>query len=363
MKNSPLDIVIFGLSITSSWGNGHATTYRSLVKELSAMGHNILFLERDVPWYAGNRDMPVPPFCKTYLYNSVEELKKYVSDIKNADLVIVGSYVPEGVEIGNWVTSITQRTAYYDIDTPVTLAKLKEKKFEYLSPELISRYSLFLSFNSGPLLKYIEDYYGSPMARPLYCSVDPSIYYPESEELKYDLGYLGTYSDDRQPALDRMMLKAAERVPMNKFVVAGPMYPDDIKWPVNVERIYHLSPSEHRKFYNTQRFTLNITRSEMIKAGYSPSVRLFEAAACGVPIIGDYWEGLEAFLEPGKEILISKSPEDTIRYLSEIPDEERIKVGLRAKDKILSRHTAAKRAEELITYYYEAFNKVKNIYA
>jgi spore maturation protein CgeB len=364
MKDSPLDIVILGLSITSSWGNGHATTYRSLVKELSAMGHKITFLERDKPWYAENRDMPEPPFGRTILYNSVEELKEtYEGIIKDADLVIAGSYVPDGVEVGKWVIANASLSAFYDIDTPVTLRKLHEKDYEYITPELISKYNIYLSFTGGPVLKHLEEFFGSPMARPLYCSVDPSMYYYEKEELRYDLGYLGTYSDDRQPGLDKLLLKPAEKLREKKFVVAGPQYPESVKWPDNVERINHLPPHEHRKFYNSQRFTLNITRADMIKAGYSPSVRLFEAAACGVTIISDYWKGLETFLKPDKEILIAESPDDTIRMLNKITDQERFTIGKRSREKILNEHTAEKRAGELISYFREAVKKGKKIYA
>jgi spore maturation protein CgeB len=366
MKKSQLDIVILGLSITSSWGNGHATTYRSLVKELTATGHNITFLERDMPWYKGNRDMPVPPFGKTYLYESLDELKdRFENCIKKADLVIVGSYVPDGVQVGEWVNSIAARSAFYDIDTPVTLAKLAEGSYEYITPQLISQYDIYLSFTGGPTLKFIEEKYGSPMALPLYCSVDPDIYFPEKEDKIYDLGYLGTYSDDRQPVLDKLMLQAAEQAPEKKFIVVGPMYPENIHWSENVKRIYHLSPREHRKFYNSQKFTLNITRAAMIKAGYSPSVRLFEAGACAIPIISDYWKGIEEIFEPGKEILISRSADDTLSYLNNISDEEAINIGMNARKKILEFHTAKNRADELVKYFFESHkkNKSKDIYA
>src|SRR4051812_34221853 len=106
MTDQPLKIIIFGLSITSSWGNGHATTYRGLVRELATRGHDVLFLERDVPWYASNRDLPNPPYGRTELYTSLLEVQeKYLADVRSADLVIVGSYVPEGIAIGEWVTS------------------------------------------------------------------------------------------------------------------------------------------------------------------------------------------------------------------------------------------------------------------
>lgn len=358
MTNKNLNITILGLSITSSWGNGHATTFRGLVRELDQAGHNVVFLERDVPWYAGNRDLPKPDFCKTVLYNKFSELEnEYISYISDADLVIVGSYVPQGVDIGKLVCSMAKGVkAFYDIDTPVTLAKLANTDYEYLSPDLIPQYDLYLSFTGGPTLELLQKKYGSPAARALYCSVDPNLYFPEKQEQKWDLGYLGTYSDDRQPPLEQLMISAAEEWQQGRFVVAGPQYPENIIWPQNVQHIHHLPPAEHRAFYNSQRFTMNITRADMIKAGYAPSVRLFEAAACGVPIISDYWEGLDEIFEFEKEILVSRSAKDTLSYLKDIDEEERRNIGERARKKILEGHTAAHRAKELISYFYELQN-------
>ncbi|TDH25287.1 glycosyltransferase [Segetibacter sp. 3557_3] len=351
-----MNIVILGLSVTSSWGNGHATTFRGLIRELDKNGHRVTFLERDVPWYASNRDMPNPPFCTTILYSNIEELSnKYGSLVAGADLVIVGSYVPEGVQVGEFVTSTAQGiTAFYDIDTPVTLAKIERGDFEYLHPDLIAKYNLYLSFTGGPTLKRIEQHYGSPAARPFYCSFDPELYFAEPQQLNCDLGYLGTYSDDRQPPLQKLMLDAAKLLPQQRFVVAGPQYPNDILWGANVNRIEHLPPSEHRAFYNSQRFAMNITRADMIKAGYSPSVRLFEAAACGTPIMSDYWDGIESIFEIGSEILISYTAEDTVNYLTTISDGERKAMGEKARRKVLAHHTAAHRATELESYYQEA---------
>ncbi len=344
-----LNIVLLGLSITSSWGNGHATTYRGLMRELVGRGHEVLFLERDVPWYAQNRDLPEPPYGSTKLYTDLADLKaRFGEAVRNADCVLVGSYVPEGVAVGEWVTQTARGvTAFYDIDTPVTLAKLGRGDTEYLSPALIPRYHLYLSFTGGPILERLEKQFGSPRARPLYCAVDPALYYPEEAAPLWDLGYMGTYSDDRQPPLERLMLDAARRFPQGRFVVAGPQYPPEIVWPGNIERREHLPPAEHRAFYCSQRFTLNITRKDMIEAGYSPSVRLFEAAACGTPIISDCWEGLETFFASGKEILMARSENDTLRFLREMPDEERRAIGERARVRVLGAHTAAHRAAEL----------------
>jgi spore maturation protein CgeB len=355
----PLDIVILGLSITSSWGNGHATTYRGLVRELAARGHRVLFLERDAPWYAENRDLPHPPYGETRIYQSLEELKdRYAARVRAADLVIVGSFVPEGVEVGHWVTAAARgATAFYDIDTPVTLAKLARGEHEYLSPALIPRYGAYLSFTGGPTLKRLEQRYGSPMARPLYCSFDPDLYGPLPVEPEWDLGYMGTYSDDRQPVLDRLLLQPARTWPEGRFAVAGPQYPETIAWPDNVLRITHLNPEEHRRFYNAQRFTLNVTRADMVAAGFSPSVRLFEAAACATPIISDYWVGLETFFSLGVEILTARGSAEVLQYLREIPETERRALGGRARRRVLGQHTAGHRAEELLGYAESLLNR------
>lgn len=347
-----LHIVILGLSLTSSWGNGHATTFRGLVRELTGRGHDVLFLERDVPWYAENRDLPDPPWGRTELYQSLSDLKtRFGRDVRDADFVMVGSYVPEGIAVGSWVTETTRGvTAFYDIDTPVTLAKLKDGGIDYITPDLMRAYDLYLSFAGGPALTVLEQTYGARRALPLYCSVDTALYGPQEAKTQWDLGYMGTYSTDRQPALDRLLLEPAQGWQSGRFIVAGPQYPPEMAWPENVLRIEHLPPAEHRTFYNAQRFTLNVTRADMIALGYSPSVRLFEAAACGTPIISDYWEGLESFFSLGTEILVAAASDDVLRFLTETPESERRAIGAAARARVLTQHTAARRAAELEQY-------------
>jgi spore maturation protein CgeB len=348
----PLRFVVLGLSITSSWGNGHATTYRALLRELRTRGHEVLFLERDVPWYASQRDMPTPPFCRTELYDSLSDLsRRFTGAVREADVVIVGSYVPEGVAVGEWVLRTARGvTAFYDIDTPVTLGKLEAGDYEYMAPHLIPRYQVYLSFTGGPTLERLEQQYGSPSALPLYCAFDPALYYPEPGGASWDLGYMGTYSGDRQPAVERLLLQAATRWAGGRFVVAGPQYPPHIRWPANVERVEHLPPTEHRRFYCRQRFTLNVTRAAMVAAGYAPSVRLFEAAACATPIISDRWTGLDTLFRLDREILVTDSPRRVVEWLVDMPDAERRAVGERARARVMREHTAAHRALQLESY-------------
>ena len=351
-----LDIVVFGLSITSSWGNGHATTYRALIKALARRGHRITFLERDVPWYAEHRDQPDSAWCTIVLYRSADDAKRrFAALVGSADLVIVGSYVPDGVAIGEWVLgTATGVTAFYDIDTPVTLAALDRGDTAYLAPGLIPRYDLYLSFTGGPTLGRLERDYGSPCARALYCAVDPELHGARTTATRWTLGYLGTYSDDRQPTLQRLLLDVAERLPDQAFVVAGPQYPEALAWPANVERIAHLSPREHPDFYGAQRFTLNVTRADMIDAGFSPSVRLFEAAACGVPIISDAWDGLDTIFAPDTEILVARTTADVLSILRDLPETQRRSIAANARTRVLRTHTADCRARELETHFEDA---------
>jgi spore maturation protein CgeB len=350
-----LSFVFFGLSITSAWGNGHATTYRGLIRELTRRGHEVLFLERDLAYYADNRDLPHPPYGQTELYGSLEEVQsRFERQVKSADIVVVGSYVPEGVRLGDWVCkTATGLRAFYDIDTPITLRALTAGGTSYLEPRQIRNYDLYLSFTGGPLMDRLIREFGAPSARALYCSADAEVYFPEPRQAAWDLGYLGTYSSDRQPALDTLLLGPARTWADGRFVVAGPQYPDSIDWPPNVQRSTHVPPPEHRAFYNAQRFTLNLTRQDMLAAGYSPSVRLFEAAACATPIISDVWRGVEQFFEPGKEVLLARSAQEVLQALRGTSDTERRLIGQRARERVLREHTAAHRAEALEGYVLE----------
>jgi spore maturation protein CgeB len=355
-----MQIVICGLSITSSWGNGHASTYRGLIRELVSRGNDVLFLERDVPWYAANRDMPQPPFGRTKLYSSLDELRDlYTPVIREADLVIVGSYVPQGVGVGNWVLeNASNLTAFYDIDTPVTLAKLRRNDAEYISPDQIPRYGMYLSFTGGPTLHRLENKHGARCARALYCCVDPEEYRPVHQKPMYQLGYLGTYSPDRQPALEELLLQPAWRWQKGTFAVAGSQYPVSMHWPPNVLHIEHVPAARHAQFYAQQQFTLNITRQDMRQAGYCPSVRLFEAAACGTPIISDNWEGLGLFFEIGKEIILASSAEEVLGVLQTTTAAGRLDIAARARLRVLREHTAAHRAEQLEKYAIEAMDNL-----
>jgi spore maturation protein CgeB len=344
-------VVFLGLSISSSWGNGHATNYRALVWELGRRGHEVHFFERDVPWYEEHRDQSDAPGAELYLYRDLEQLRRIGSDaVATADLVIQGSYVPEGAEVADWVLRTARGgTAFYDLDTPITVEKLECGDREYLAADQVGGFDLYLSFTGGPMLTRLRDRFGA--RRPVWfpCLVNPTVYRPQPSSPQIELGYLGTYSDDRQPAVETLLLDVARRRPQSQFAVVGSSYPAEIQWPANVRRIEHLAPPEHPSFYADQRFTLNVTRRSMRAAGFSPSVRLFEAAACGTPIISDPWPGLDEVLQPGIEILIASDTERLLRILDRVDEEQRLEIADRARRRVLGEHTAARRVDRLET--------------
>ena len=346
-----MKIVIFGLSITSSWGNGHATTFRALARALHRRGHRIVFFEKDVEWYSSNRDLPEPEFCRVRLYeewDSVRELAR--RELADADVAMVGSYFPDGIKaIDLMLESNVAVKTFYDIDTPITVAKLKESgATDYLRGDQVAGFDVYFSFTGGPMLREIESRLGAPKAAPLYCSVDPEKYrrFPVAKRYACEMSYMGTYAPDRQPKLEELLCGTAELLPERRFVVAGPQYPKSVKWPANVRRIMHLNPRWHPHLYSSSRITLNVTRRDMVMAGYSPSVRLFEAAACGATIASDNWPGLNSFFQPGKEILLPSGADDIARYLNEADAAELVRIGDAARERVLLEHTSAKRAEE-----------------
>ena len=341
-------IVVIGLSLSSSWGNGHATTYRALLRALADRGHTTLFLECDRPWYKQHRDLHNPDFCELAFYDHVGDLHAHRDAIEEADLVIIGSYVVDGVAVARLVRPWASLLAFYDIDTPVTLAMLARGEASYISSATIPLYDVYLSFTGGPTLRLLEQRYGARRAAALFCAVDPTLYRPAVARRapRWALGYLGTYGQDRQPTLDRLLLATARAAPDLRFVVAGPQYPHGIHWPENVERIEHLPPAEHAAFYNAQEWTLNVTRADMVAAGHSPSVRLFEAGACAVPIISDEWAGLTDIFAGGTEIAIARTHQDVLAYLR-WPEPRRRALGEAARRRVLAGHTAAHRAATL----------------
>ncbi len=345
-----MKFVIFGLTVSSSWGNGHATLWRGLCDALARRGHRIIFFEHDLPYYAAHRDLFELPNGKLEIYpdwktvwNSAER------QVADADVAMVTSFCPDGVAATELVAAAPGLKVFYDLDTPVTLEQIgRGHSVDYIGSRGLIDFDLVLSYTGGSALSALKSRLGARRIAPLYGSVDAHVHCPSPARASYhcDLSYVGTYAADRQPALDALFLATARRAPQKRFVLAGAQYPMDFPWSENIFFVRHVPPAEHPALYGSSRLTLNVTRSVMARMGYCPSGRLFEAAACAVPILSDWWEGFEQFFTPGSEILVTRSTEDVLDALS-LSDRELHAIAQCARARALEEHSAERRASEL----------------
>jgi spore maturation protein CgeB len=346
-----MKLVIFGLTVSSSWGNGHATLWRGLCRALGRRGHEVTFFERDVPYYAEHRDLTKLPGGQLVLYPEwAEALPEARGQLADADAAIVTSYCPDGIAASQLVlSSAAKMRVFYDLDTPVTLNRLRNgKPVGYIGPEGLGDFDLVLSYTGGAALAGLKSELGARRVAPLYGSVDPEIHRPVPFDERYraDLSYLGTYAEDRQQGLDTLFIQPARQLPQRRFLIGGALYPAAFPWTPNIHFARHVAPAEHPAFFCSSRLTLNVTRGAMAEMGYCPSGRLFEAAACGVPILSDAWGGLEEFFEPGAELLVARSTEEVIGAM-ELADEELARVAQAGRERTLAAHTADQRAQQL----------------
>ena len=350
-------ITVFGLTISSSWGNGHATPYRAIFRALQRMGHQVHFFERDVPYYRSRRDFEQCNYCQITFYSDWTQIRESALDLACAsDVVMTASYLPDGQRISDEVLDLARPLrVFYDLDTPVTLRNLEEGGATYIRADQLPEFDLVLSFTGGKILNELEHQYGARVARPLYGCVDPDVYsrVAPSPEFTCDLSYMGTYAPDRQAKVEELFLDPARRNPHKQFALAGPMYPWDWQWPENIRRIEHVSPDDHARFYSSSRMTLNLTRPEMARWGWCPSGRFFEAAACCTPIITDWWEGLDHFFALGQELQTVSVAEHVESALA-MDDADLRSCAKRARQRTLDEHTGYSRAWQLLRYFEEA---------
>lgn len=353
-----MKITIFGLTISSSWGNGHATPYRAILKGLHRLGHRVTFYEKDTDYYAKRRDFSECDYCRLVLYSSWNDIAHdAIAEAAQSDAVVVASFCPEGARIADEVLNLAlPLKVFYDLDTPITLAQLEDSSVPYLRAEQIPAWDLYLSFTGGGILNELENRWRARMARPLFGCVDPDVHVRvvEREQFQCLLSYMGTYAPDRQEKVDRFFLEPARRMPESRFVLAGSLYPWQWQWPENVNLYDHVAPNEHPALYSSSRLTLNITRNGMMRFGYCPSGRFFEAAACGTPLITDWWEGLHTFFADD-ELFVAHNTDHVQQALSS-SDDELVRIAQRARQRTLDEHTGDCRAREMLRAFDEARN-------
>lgn len=347
-----MHVVVFGLTISSSWGNGHATLWRSLVRALVKRGHTVTFYEHDVPYYANTRDVwELGEGARLCLYNSLDEIREQARcGLRDADLAICTSFCPDGAAASELILdSKAAVRAFYDMDTPVTLDRLHEcAEVEYLPRQGFGDFDLVLSYTGGRALDELRERLGARTVAPLYGWVDPERYRPVApvERFRATLSYLGTYAEDRQKTLTELFLRPAAMLPEEKFIIGGAQYPAEFPWCSNIFFTQHLDPSQHAAFFCSSRATLNVTRRAMAEYGHCPSGRLFEAAACGTPLVSDTWEGMDNFFKAGEEIFIAQDARDVVDAISRT-DEELQRVAERARQRTLDQNTAECRVRRL----------------
>ncbi|MCU1261182.1 MAG: hypothetical protein JWO80_4067 [Bryobacterales bacterium] len=347
-----MKLVIFGLAVSSSWGNGHATLWRGLCRALSKRGHSVVFFERDVAYYSNTRDLTeLPGGGDLILYSEWSDVAANATvHLTGADVGMVTSYCPDAQPASNAVLeSGANLKVFYDLDAPVTLSRVRKgETVDYVGPRAFRDFDLVLSYAGGRTLTDLEQLLGARRVAPLYGSVDPAVHKPADSDPEFtaDLSYLGTYSPDRDETLRKLLLEPARRSPERKFIIAGSMYGGDFPWLPNIYFVDHLPPARHPAFYCSAKVTLNVTRGPMAELGFCPSGRLFEAAACGVPVFSDRWEGLDTFYQPGSEILIGHSTEDAVEMLNRSP-EELARIGRAARERTLADHTSDQRVKDL----------------
>src|SRR5215204_762312 len=347
-----MKFVVFGLTISSSWGNGHATLWRGLCRALHQKHHEVIFYERDVPYYAGARDYYEIPGGTLVLYNDWEEVQSRASrDIADADVAIVTSYCPDAIA----ATAVVVQgrnvlRVFYDLDTPVTLGRLRRREWPpYIGPNGLSEFDLVLSYTGGIALDELRSRLRARRVAPLYGHVDPAVHRPADpvEHYRADLSYLGTFAADRQRALLKLFVEPAGLRPEQRFLLGGAQYPDDFPWCSNMFFVRHLPPSEHPAFFSSSRLTLNVTRRDMAEMGWCPSGRLFEATACGTPVLSDAWNGLDAFFTPGSEILVAGNTDEAVSAL-DLGEGELRRIAAAGRERTLAEHTSDRRGNDLL---------------
>jgi spore maturation protein CgeB len=293
------------------------------------------------------------PGGRLELYGSWQEIRdKARLDAIEADAVILTSYCPDARDVTRLILDCSSALhVFYDLDTPITLASLRAgETVPYIGRNGLGDFDLVLSFTGGErVFREFRQLVGARRIEALYGHVDPDIHRPAPSQPHYraDLSYLGTYSRDRQETLDALLVAAALSRPDLRFLIGGAQYPADFPWSPNIYFVRHLPPSEHAAFFASSRLALNVTRKAMVEMGWCPSGRLFEAAACGAPLLSDAWDGIEDFFEPGSEILLAGSKQDVLAAL-ELDGRELGRIAGRARERTLEQHSSAKRAQQLV---------------
>lgn len=353
MNPESYKIAFFGSSLVSAYWNGAATYYRGMIKALDKLGHRTTFFEPDAFERQQHRDIEDPEWAQVRVYQpKEEEVKKMLMESREYDIVVkasgVGvfdSFLEEQV-LENRVPG--QLVIFWDVDAPATLSSMKNNPDETLK-ELIPEYDLVLTYGGGqPVIDAYENL-GARRCVPVNNAVDTDTHFPTQMEEKYkaDLGFLGNRLPDREERMDSFYFSVAKSLPGKKFILGGSGW-ENKEMPGNIHYLGHVYTKDHNAFNVSPKAVLNINRDSMAKMGYSPATRVFEAAGAGACLITDAFEGLELFLEPGKEVLVAQSGDDVQQITEELTSKLSQKIGRAALKRVQTEHTYRHRAQQVI---------------
>lgn len=348
----PMRIAFFASSLLSSYWNGAATYYRGIARALHRRGHRIAFFEPDAFDRQSHRDIEEPEWAKVVVYANREDAAlAALEQAQDYDVVVKASGVGvfdallEREALAHQARGAT--VIFWDVDAPATLERVE------LDPDdafraLIPRYDLVLTYGGGPRVVDAYRRLGARDCVPIYNALDPDTHHPVPPDPRFaaDLGFLGNRLPDREARVGRFFFEAARRAPERTFLLGGAGW-DDAALPPNVRGIGHVGTEDHNAFNASVRIALNINRESMARFGYSPPTRVFEAAGAGACLIVDAWDGIEAFLEPGREVLVAEDGAAVAAYLESTDAACARRIGARARERLLAQHTYAQRAIEV----------------
>ncbi len=348
-----LEIAFFGSSLISAYWNGAATYYRGLIRALNARGHRITFYEPDAFGRQEHRDMADPDWARVVVYPGNDECAALamLEKARAADLIIKASGVgvfDELLERAILDLKSPRRTVvFWDVDAPATLERVEQNPSDPFRG-LISAYDLILTYGGGPPV--VKDYkkLGAAQCVPIYNALDPYTHFAVNPDPRFeaDLAFLGNRLPDRERRVEEFFLSVADQLPDRQFLLGGSGWEDKPK-SKNVRLAGHVYTYEHNAFNSTAQTILNINRESMARYGFSPPTRIFEAAGAKACIITDLWEGVELFLEPGREIFTARSGREVIEILTSVSPQTARQMGQAACQHIFAAHTYTHRAEQL----------------
>jgi spore maturation protein CgeB len=348
-----VNISFFGSSLVSAYWNGACTYYRGIIRALDARGHDVTFYEPEAYERRAHRDIDDPDWAEVVLYEATDEraVRGIVARAADADVVVKTSGVgihDDTLEAAVAALEGPRTRIFWDVDAPATLATIEADPTNPFG-ELIGDYEMVLTYGGG---QPVIDRYTALGARaciPVYNGLDPQTHHPEPPrgELACDLAFLGNRLPDREARVEEFFFGAAARLPRRSFLLGGNGWQERVGRAPNVRYLGHVAPGDHNSLNRGALAVLNVSRDSMAANGWSPATRVFEAAGAGACLITDAWEGLEDFLEPGREVLVAQDGAEVADLLDELDPERARGIGEAALERVLAEHTYDRRAAQV----------------